>query len=187
MRSKFEDFYCQRSLDVDQFIDDYFPSENDTPPFAGGGEEPQDYFELLSAYLDGEVTARERRQVQEWLDNDPEIKSVYSRLLRVHEMLKHAPPPPVTISPSELSDKVFAKIDQQRHRRLYCFGSALIAACAVAAISGLIFHNNSPIPRFAKGLGNSPAETQEGLMIALNYPVVDIPNKVSSSINEEDN
>uniref|UniRef100_A0ACD5GTL5 Anti-sigma factor family protein n=1 Tax=Desertifilum tharense IPPAS B-1220 TaxID=1781255 RepID=A0ACD5GTL5_9CYAN len=31
----------------------------------------RDRFELLSAYLDGEVTASERQQVENWLDTDP--------------------------------------------------------------------------------------------------------------------
>ena len=32
------------------------------------------FFELLSAYLDGEVTATERKQVEEWLSTDTDIK-----------------------------------------------------------------------------------------------------------------
>jgi len=35
--------------------------------------EKRDCFELLSAYLDGEVTATERRQVEEWLSTDASI------------------------------------------------------------------------------------------------------------------
>lgn len=31
----------------------------------------RDRFELLSAYLDGEVTSSERHQVEDWLRSDP--------------------------------------------------------------------------------------------------------------------
>ena len=36
----------------------------------------RDGYELLSAYLDGEVTAAERKQVEEWLANDPTVQSL---------------------------------------------------------------------------------------------------------------
>ena len=39
-------------------------------------------FELLSAYMDGELTAEERKQVQQWLDSDPEFHELYKQLLR---------------------------------------------------------------------------------------------------------
>jgi len=38
----------------------------------------RDRFELLSAYLDGEVTAAQRQQVEDWLGNDPEVQ-LYAR------------------------------------------------------------------------------------------------------------
>ncbi|MEL6165322.1 MAG: zf-HC2 domain-containing protein, partial [Cyanobacteria bacterium J06628_3] len=41
----------------------------------------RDRFELLSAYLDGEVTAAERRQVEEWLANDSSVQNLHKRLL----------------------------------------------------------------------------------------------------------
>jgi len=41
----------------------------------------RDRFELLSAYLDGEVTAQDRAVVQHWLNTDPSVKCLYHRLL----------------------------------------------------------------------------------------------------------
>ncbi len=41
----------------------------------------RDRFELLSAYLDGEVTAQDRAVVQHWLQTDPSVKCLYHRLL----------------------------------------------------------------------------------------------------------
>ncbi len=48
---------------------------------ANQGTEPMDMyqrdrFELLSAYLDGEVTAAERRQIEQWLATEPEVQSL---------------------------------------------------------------------------------------------------------------
>ncbi|MFM7470311.1 MAG: anti-sigma factor family protein [Nodosilinea sp.] len=43
----------------------------------------RDCFELLSAYLDGEVTAKERAIVQNWLQTDPSVHSLYTRLMNL--------------------------------------------------------------------------------------------------------
>jgi anti-sigma factor RsiW len=39
----------------------------------------RDRFELLSAYLDGELTATERRQIEDWLKTAPEVQRLYAR------------------------------------------------------------------------------------------------------------
>lgn len=183
MRSNFEELNYQRQNVVDQAIDDYFKSMSDAPPFADYPEDPQDCFELLSAYLDGEVTLEQRRQVQLWLDNDPKVQRLYTRLLRVQEALKHAPPPSVNPSATALSEQVFAKLDRQKQGRLYCVGGTMIAACFLATLSSLIFADNSPLSQIA-GLFNSKPQSQLGLMIALNHPVVDIPETIHSDLIE---
>ncbi|HCF30595.1 MAG TPA: hypothetical protein DEV81_26145 [Cyanobacteria bacterium UBA11049] len=43
----------------------------------------RDRFELLSAYLDGEVTATERQQIELWLTTDPEVQRLYARALKL--------------------------------------------------------------------------------------------------------
>ena len=48
-------------------------------------------FELLSAYLDGEVTSEQRQQVQELLKQDPETKALYQRLLALREGFQNLP------------------------------------------------------------------------------------------------
>lgn len=45
-------------------------------------------FELLSAYLDNEVTEAERCLVQHWLASDPDIKSDYQKQLQLRQALK---------------------------------------------------------------------------------------------------
>ncbi len=39
----------------------------------------RDRFELLSAYLDGEVIAAKRQQIEDWLRNDPGVQYLYVR------------------------------------------------------------------------------------------------------------
>lgn len=43
----------------------------------------RDRFELLTAYLDGEVTAAERRQIDDWLRTDLEVQRLYVRALQL--------------------------------------------------------------------------------------------------------
>ncbi|MGD1867872.1 MAG: anti-sigma factor family protein [Phormidesmis sp.] len=65
-------------------------SEGDTEPVVaaellGTADEA---FELLSAYLDDEVTAEERCLVQHWLASDPEMQSHYQKQLRLRQAMK---------------------------------------------------------------------------------------------------
>ncbi|MFN9956199.1 MAG: anti-sigma factor family protein, partial [bacterium] len=52
-----------------------------------------DRFELLSAYLDGEITAGERKQVEQWLSTDESVKCLYARLLKLRQGVKTMPIP----------------------------------------------------------------------------------------------
>ena len=60
----------------------------------------RDRFELLSAYLDGEVTPHERRQVARWLSEDSGAQALYHRLLVLRQAMRSMPiessidPPP---------------------------------------------------------------------------------------------
>jgi Putative zinc-finger len=128
----------------------------------------RDRFELLSAYLDGEVTAAERRQVQEWLANDPQVQQLYHRLLRVHNALRTVPIPPSELSVEQTVDQVFAKLDRRPKRALY-WGGAAIAAVLVGALASLMPGNNFS-PQFARS-----GSSAEPLMIALDQPLVVIP------------
>ena len=58
-----------------------------------GETSQQQRFELLSAYLDGEVSPAERQQVQQWLDTDPEIQQLYVKLLRLQQSVPRIPVP----------------------------------------------------------------------------------------------
>jgi anti-sigma factor RsiW len=103
----------------------------------------RDCFELLSAYLDGEVTAAERRQVEELLSNDQSVQKLYRRLLSLRQGLRNIPVPeqqPV----EETVQQVLSKL-RRRSQRLWLVRGAAIAACAIGAVSGLMLGNEGGI------------------------------------------
>ncbi|HLO47271.1 MAG TPA: zf-HC2 domain-containing protein [Kamptonema sp.] len=142
----------------------------------------RDRFELLSAYLDGEVTAAERRQVEEWLATDLAVRGLYERLLSLRHGLQVMPVPSTPQPPQELANRVFQRVDRRRNRALVWGGSA-IAAMFVAMMSGVV----SDRQLFTPQLAQSPVPVSgDGLMLALNEPVVDIlnPNDLMLTVNE---
>lgn len=51
-------------------------------------------FELLSAYVDNEVTAQERQLVGQWLRDEPAMQEMYQQLLMLRQAIRTAPVPP---------------------------------------------------------------------------------------------
>lgn len=136
------------------------------------GKVKPECFELLSTYVDGEATPAERRQVNEWLDNDPEIKSLYLHLLRIRQNLQQMPVPESTEPVSETVDRFFWLLDRRRRRTMAQVGGGAIAALFMAAVSGLIPGMPS-VSQLAKS-ADSKVESEQ-LTIALNRPIVPIP------------
>ncbi len=127
-------------------------------------------FELLSAYMDGEVTAQERKQVQEWLDTDPEFHELYKQLLRVQREVPTIPIPESPVSSEVLSQGVFDAIDGQDSKKRGLVASGLgIAAVIVGAVVHVGLQDGLSL-RYAETRGEN-----EALTIALNRPVVEIP------------
>ncbi len=89
-------------------------------------------FELLSAYLDDEVTADERKLVAQWLTEDAHTQQMYQRLLMLRQAIRTAPvpeQPPLQIT--EPSYQPWAAMSAWTlHRVLMC-------AVAIALLSGL--------------------------------------------------
>lgn len=137
-----------------------------------GVQVKSDYFELLSVYIDGEATVDERRQVNEWLDNDPEVKSLYLHLLRIRQNLQQMPVPESTQPVSETVERFFWLLDRRRRRTMVKIGGSAIAALFMVTVSGLMPGMPSA-SQLAKSLGDR-SESQQ-LTIALNRPIVPIP------------
>ena len=131
-------------------------------------------FELLSAYLDGEVTPSERKQVEALLASDAAFQRQYRQMQNIHQAL-----PQITVPSSQsaqaLSAGVFAKLDRNRNRKLaWIGGGTAIAATLVAAVAGLggLFGGDNQL-QFAANKANTPAP----LMVALNDPILAMPAK----------
>lgn len=132
-------------------------------------------FELLSAYLDGEVTAEQREQVKALLAEDTEIQALYNRLLILREEIYNLPIPPSEYTAQQLSSAVFQQIDKQKkQKRFWLLGGGAIAAVLIASISSIM--NDQPLWQMANN--NKPSsENSEDLVIALNEPVIELPVK----------
>lgn len=133
-------------------------------------------FELLSAYLDGEVTAEQRQEVQELLSNDPEIQGLYRRLLYLRQEINNLPIPKSEYSAQELSEAVFAKVDQQnKQRKIWLWGGGAIAAVLLTAVGSIFNDNRTPLLQMAQE--NQPTSNHESLIIALNEPIIEVSVK----------
>jgi len=141
----------------------------------------RDRFELLSAYLDGEVTAAERRQVEEWLTNDAAMKRLYSRLLMMQQSFQAMPVPAAEQSAQELTRKVLQRVER-KPKQTWIWGGGAIAALLIAVVSGVGGGRQLFAPQFARS--PVPAES-DGLIVALNEPLVEIvnPNDLMVGVN----
>ncbi|UNU26005.1 anti-sigma factor family protein [Microcoleus vaginatus] len=141
----------------------------------------RDRFELLSAYLDGEVTAAERRQVEEWLKNDPTTKRLYSRLLMMQQSFQAMPVPAAEQSAQELATKVLQRVER-KPKQTWMLGGGAIAALLIGVVSGVGGGRQLFAPEFARS--PVPAES-DGLIMALNEPLVEIvnPNDLMLGVN----
>lgn len=132
----------------------------------------RDRFELLSAYIDSEVTAAERKQVQELLATDPAVQRLYARLVELRRGLQTMPVPQAEQSPQHTAQQVFKRMDRRRTQKFALWGGAAIAAMFVGAVSGVVPGNQLLTPHLAQ-YPEKPAS--EPVMVALNEPVIEIP------------
>jgi anti-sigma factor RsiW len=133
----------------------------------------RDRFELLSAYIDGEVTAAERHQVQELLSIDPDMQRLYTRLMNLRQGLQRLPAPTCETKASKTAQQVFSRIDRRRSRKAVIWGGAALAALFVSAVSGVFSGNRSFVPQLAQS--PEPEVASEPLMISANQPLIEIP------------
>ncbi|MGV0027986.1 anti-sigma factor family protein [Phormidesmis priestleyi] len=144
----------------------------------------RDRFELLSAYLDGEVTAAERKQVEEWLATDVTVQQLHTRLLKLRQGFRSLPTP--QSQPVEVTvEKVFARLDR-RPKLSLVWGGTAIAALFVGAVTIFSPMGKSPAPEMARverpavtAPQENPAEG-DGLLVALDRPVLSIPKTATA-------
>jgi anti-sigma factor RsiW len=143
-------------------------------------ELPTDSFELLSAYLDGELSPRERHQVQTWIDQDPQMKALYTKLLALQSQIQNLEAPPNQRTVGEITEQVFQSLDRRRNRRRLVLGGSAIAVSCLATIIGLIFGIMSPGLKVAQS-PSSRENLSDSVMlaVALNKPAINIPKSVN--------
>jgi hypothetical protein len=129
----------------------------------------RDRFELLSAYLDGEVTAAERKQVEEWLANDPESQRLYERLLKLRSSFQTIPVPAAQQPVEQTIELVYQRVHRRSRRRAVVWSGSAIAAMVLGAVSTVL-----PTRQLLQ-IAQSPHQEIEPLRVALNSPVVEIP------------
>jgi hypothetical protein len=144
-----------------------------------------DRFELLSAYLDGELTAAERKQVEQWLLTDESVKSLYARLLKLRQGVKTMPIPASEHLPEATFQAVWKRVSY-RYQLGWMFGGAAVAACMIGSISGLIPGNAFKFQLAQQKIQPITTKTQPAfpsspLMVALNNPVIEIPKTAVAS------
>lgn len=153
-------------------------------------------FELLSAYLDGEVSPAERKQVEAWLSSDAELQQTYRKMLTLQSGFKSMPVEAGVMPTDQFVDQVMKRLD--RRPRLWVWGGLGAAtAIVVGAFSGLMGNQGvfemaqkhpstieSPQTALSTSSHNKVASNHNGaaesndptaLMIALDRPPVVIP------------
>lgn len=154
--------------------------ENPNLPLGSLDTQKRDRFELLSAYLDGEVSPVERQQVEAWLATDPQVQRLYKRLLTLRQGLQTMPVPVSARSAEQTVNQVLSHLDRRRRQRAVTWGGAAIAATFIAAVSGILTDSRPFAPKFAQSPAPVVADSSEPLMIAINKPLVNIPKSAIS-------
>lgn len=139
-----------------------------------------DSFELLSAYIDGELSLPETKQVQARLDCDPEFKKLYTQLLTLQGHLQHSVAPPSEKSTEEITAGVFQSLDRTRRwQRKLAWGGSAIAASVIAGVSGLIPGFSPLSPQIAElNSPNNNISTSVMLAVAVDRPAINIPKSL---------
>jgi hypothetical protein len=112
---------------------------------------------LLSAYLDGELSNREKRQVEEWLQNDPASRTALEGLRRTRQVLRHAPQKPVphnfTLTPDMLRKPLLPSFS-----RMFSYSAAL-AGILLVAVLGMDLFGSMTSPQMARGASEPVMQT----------------------------
>ncbi|MCY7332589.1 MAG: hypothetical protein LH649_07990 [Pseudanabaena sp. CAN_BIN31] len=147
----------------------------------------EERFELLSAYIDGEVTDAEEQLVEQWLADDINFRHLYQQQLKLRQLLIDLPVPVAAhLSAKSETDvminRVMAEIDKRSQRRKWKLAGIGISVAAVVGIFGSLFTFNSS-PQFSPVANSikSPIQVkEEPILIAMEEPLVPLPKSMSS-------
>jgi anti-sigma factor RsiW len=143
-------------------------------------------FELLSAYMDGEVTAEERRLVESWLADEPQVQQMHQRLLALKHGFSDLPAVQPARPIDQTINQVFEKVDRRSRLRVIIGGSIAAAAAIVATVVGVNTVGSGSLQfaanRTEERVPPSPTEqvTTVGLLVSLDNPVLPPKSKSAS-------
>ena len=148
---------------------------------------PEERFELLSAYIDGEVTETDEQLVEQWLSDDVDFRRLYQQQLKLRQSLIDLPVPVSAHSSVKgetdvMINRVFAEIDKRSQRRKWKLAGIGISVAAVFGVLGSMFTFNpstqfSPVANSIK----TPVQVkEEPIIIAMEEPLVPFPKSMSS-------
>ena len=150
---------------------------------------PQERFELLSAYIDGEVSESEEQLIELWLSDDVNFRHIYQQQLKLRQLLIDLPVPVAANSSPKaetelMIDRVFAQIDKRSQRRKWKLAGIGITVAAIVGVFGSMFTFNSS-PQFSPVSNSikikSPAPVaEEPILIAMEEPLVPLPKAMST-------
>ncbi len=133
----------------------------------------RDRFELLSAYLDGEVTPDERQQVLSWLRDCDDTRSLYNRLLSLRQGMRTQVCPPACDA-----DETLGGVFHQLNHRIRLVTMACAGVAAFSVIHLLSGGTGAGSGTWRMATGSQP----EALHIALDQPAFPIP-EISSVVD----
>jgi anti-sigma factor RsiW len=145
----------------------------------------EERFELLSAYLDGEVTVAERKQVEAWLDSDPEFQRLHKQMLQMQRSFQALSVPPSESIESTVQ-QVMARVDRRPRLLVVWSGLGAVAAAAVVGVVSGILPPSQLMPQTAANLPQAGRVVPEAgatqialptLMLSLDQPPVAIPDQ----------
>ncbi len=148
---------------------------------------PDERFELLSAYIDGEVTETEEQLVEQWLSDDVDFRRLYQQQMKLRQSLIDLPVPVAANSSAKketevMIDRVFAEIDKRSQRRKWKLAGIGISVAAVVGVFGSLFTFNSS-PQFSPVANSVKAPTpvaEEPVLIAMEEPLVPLPKSMNT-------
>lgn len=139
---------------------------------------PKDKFILLSAYLDGETTPQETAQVQLWLRAEPEFYQLYQQQLQLRQALRSLPVPQA-MPPETMAKQVLFRLEyaQSQRQKFLSIGGAVAVVIAVAGGFLAVSSSHRSTPEITPVVQSvSPTPQEEPLMIALETPIIPLPN-----------
>lgn len=134
----------------------------------------RDRFELLSAYLDGEVSPEERQQVLCWIQHDDGVRNLYHRLLALRQGMRSQ-----TIVPDCGTEATLVGVFHGLNQRLRLVTMASAGVAAISVIN-LLSGAGMGTPAWRMATVAQP----EALKIALDQPAFPIPEATAVISNE---